>query len=126
MLRARFVNGKWESPRILAELDRTQDLYFDRVSQIKMPTWSQGRIALIGDAAFCVSLMAGQGAALAMTAAYILAGELGKAGQRHEAAFHKYEEVLRTFIESKQQAAALCVRVRAKNPAGTLPAQSSD
>jgi 2-polyprenyl-6-methoxyphenol hydroxylase-like FAD-dependent oxidoreductase len=106
MLRATFGSGKWESQRILAELDRAQDLYFDRVSQIKMPTWSQGRIALVGDAAFCVSLMAGQGAALAMTAAYVLAGELGKAGRRYEDAFRKYEEVLRTFIESKQQGAA--------------------
>ena len=71
-----------------------------------MPTWSQGRIALLGDAAFCVSLMAGQGAALAMTAAYVLAGELGKAGPRHEEAFRKYEEGLRTFIDSKQRGAA--------------------
>ena len=50
--------------------------------------------------------MAGQGAALAMTAAYVLAGELGKAGQRHEVAFHNYEQILRTFIESKQKGAA--------------------
>jgi 2-polyprenyl-6-methoxyphenol hydroxylase-like FAD-dependent oxidoreductase len=106
MLRDAFADGKWETPRILAELERTKDLYFDRVSQIKMPTWSQGRVALIGDAAFCVSLMAGQGAALAMTAAYVLAGELIKAGRRHEMAFHNYEQILRTFIESKQKGAA--------------------
>jgi 2-polyprenyl-6-methoxyphenol hydroxylase-like FAD-dependent oxidoreductase len=79
MLRDAFGAGGWETSRILAELERTQDLYFDRVSQIKMPTWSRGRVALVGDAAFCVSLMAGQGAALAMTAAYVLAGELSKA-----------------------------------------------
>jgi 2-polyprenyl-6-methoxyphenol hydroxylase-like FAD-dependent oxidoreductase len=106
MLRETFGTGKWETSPILAELERTQDLYFDRVSQIKMPTWSRGRIALIGDAAFCVSLMAGQGAALAMTAAYILAGELGKTGQRYEKAFYNYERILRTFIESKQKGAA--------------------
>jgi 2-polyprenyl-6-methoxyphenol hydroxylase-like FAD-dependent oxidoreductase len=73
VLRGAFGAGKWETSQILAELEHTQDLYFDRVSQIKMPTWSQGRIALVGDAAFCVSLMAGQGAALAMTAAWNLA-----------------------------------------------------
>jgi 2-polyprenyl-6-methoxyphenol hydroxylase-like FAD-dependent oxidoreductase len=106
VLRDAFDDGKWETSRILAELEPTQDFYFDRVSQIKMPTWSQGRVALLGDAAFCVSLMAGQGAALAMTAAYVLAGELGKAGQRHEVAFHNYEQILRTFIESKQKGAA--------------------
>lgn len=86
MLRDAFCDGQWETSHILTELERTQDLYFDRVSQIKMPAWWRGRIALVGDAAFCVSLMAGQGAALAITAAYILAGELGKAGNQHEIA----------------------------------------
>jgi 2-polyprenyl-6-methoxyphenol hydroxylase-like FAD-dependent oxidoreductase len=105
MLRRTFDDGKWETSRILDELERTNDLYFDRVSQIKMPTWSQGRIALVGDAAFCVSLMAGQGSALAMTAAYVLAGELGKPGQQYQEAFHSYEQTLRTFIESKQEGA---------------------
>ena len=96
ILRESFGGGKWECPRILAELDRTKDLYFDRVSLIKMESWSRGRIALIGDAAFCVSLMAGQGSALAMTAAYVIAGELAKAGGRHEAAFDQYEALLRS------------------------------
>ena len=79
----------WECSDILGELDRTHDLYFDRVSQIKIDKWSRGRIALVGNAAFCVSLMAGQGAALAMTAAYVLAGELANACGRHENAFPK-------------------------------------
>jgi 2-polyprenyl-6-methoxyphenol hydroxylase-like FAD-dependent oxidoreductase len=105
VLRNAYGAVEWETSRVLAELESTQDLYFDRVSQIKMPIWSQGRIALVGDAAFCVSLMAGQGAALAMTAAYVLAGELSKT-DHHEKAFRNYERILRTFIESKQKGAA--------------------
>ena len=105
MLRNRFGDGNWECAHILGELDRTEDLYFDRVSQIKMETWSRGRVALVGDAAFCVSLMAGQGSALAMTAAYVLAGELAKAGGRHEEAFGNYEMLLRAYIRSKQKGA---------------------
>jgi len=105
MLRESFGEGKWECTRILAELDRTQDLYFDRVSQIRTNSWSRGRVALAGDAAFCVSLMAGQGSALAMTAAYVLAGELAKASGQHEVAFSKYEELLRAYIEMKQRGA---------------------
>jgi 2-polyprenyl-6-methoxyphenol hydroxylase-like FAD-dependent oxidoreductase len=105
MLRERFGKGKWECARVLDELDRAQDLYFDRVSQIRMERWSQGRIALVGDAAFAVSLMAGQGAALSMTGAYVLAGELTKSGGRHEEAFRKYDEHLRAFIGSKQRGA---------------------
>ena len=105
MLRNRFGDGKWECAHILGELDRAEDLYFDRVSQIKMKTWSRGRVALVGDAAFCVSLMAGQGSALAMTAAYVLAGELAKTGGRHEEAFGNYEMLLRAYIRSKQKEA---------------------
>ena len=91
---------------MLEELDLAQDLYFDRVSQIRMERWSKDRITLVGDAAFCPSLMAGQGSALAMTAAYVLAGELAHARGRHEEAFARYEERLRPFIAIKQRGAA--------------------
>ena len=80
LLNAKFGDAGWECPQILAALDESDDLYFDRVSQIRMDAWSKGRVALVGDAAFCVSLLAGQGSALAMAAAYVLAGELGRAG----------------------------------------------
>ena len=70
-----------------------------------MPHWSQGRIALVGDAAFCVSLMAGQGSALAMTAAYVLAGELGRPTASHLDAFARYESLLRPYIATKQRVA---------------------
>jgi len=105
VLRRRYGDRKWECVRILDELDRARDLYFDQVSQIKMETWSKGRVALVGDAAFCVSLMAGQGSAIAMTAAYVLAGELAKAGGRHEEAFRHYEQLLRDYVDAKQRGA---------------------
>ena len=105
MLREKYGDGKWECPRILDELDRTHELYFDRVSLIRMERWSRGRVALVGDAAFCVSLVAGQGSALAMISAYVLAGELANADGRHEKAFDKYEAFLRAYINTKQRGA---------------------
>ena len=105
LLRRRFGESQWECPRILDALEEAPELYFDRVSQIRMEHWSRGRIALLGDAAYCVSLLAGQGSALAMTGAYILAGELAKAGGQHEIAFANYEKLLRGYIEKKQQGA---------------------
>lgn len=105
LLHARFGDVKWESAKILAALDAAEDLYFDRVSQIRMPRWSIGRVALAGDAAFCVSLLAGQGSALAMTAAYVLAGELVRAEGRHEEAFAQYESLLRDYVGAKQKGA---------------------
>ncbi len=106
MLRDLYGAGGGKPGASLGELDRARDLYFDRVSQIRMERWSKDRVALVGDAAFCPSLMAGQGSALAMTAAYVLAGELARAGGRRAEAFARYEELLRPFIAAKQQGAA--------------------
>ena len=70
-----------------------------------MPRWSKGHVALVGDAAFCPSLLAGQGSALAMAAAYVLAGEIARSGGEAATAFARYEAVLRGFMDGKQKAA---------------------
>ena len=89
--------------------DATDDLYFDRVSQIRMNPqqglWTRGRVTLIGDAASCVPLLAGQGSALAMVAAYILAGELHRSNGDYAAAFGRYQELFGPFVLGKQKAA---------------------
>ena len=108
LLRVHFGNAGWECPRILAGLPNVDNLYFDRVSQIRMEgdgSWSRGRVALIGDAAFCVSLLAGQGSALAMVAAYILAGELHRAAGDYATAFAHYQALFGPFVAAKQKAA---------------------
>ncbi|BBX08221.1 FAD-binding domain [Mycolicibacterium aichiense] len=97
-----FGDAGWECKQILTTLEDVDDLYFDVVSQIRMDRWSQGRVALIGDAAACVSLLAGEGTGLAMTAAYVLAGELHCAQGDHHRAFLAYESRMRPFIEDKQ------------------------
>jgi len=109
LLRSRFGKSGWECPQILDQLDNTCDLYFDRVSQIRMDAqpglWTQGRVSLIGDAASCVSLLAGQGSALAMVAAYILAGELHRADGDYARAFAQYQALFAPFVRQKQEAA---------------------
>jgi 2-polyprenyl-6-methoxyphenol hydroxylase-like FAD-dependent oxidoreductase len=105
VLNAQFGREGWECPLILAALDGCDDVYFDRVSQIRINAWSRNRIALVGDAAFCPSLLAGQGAALAMTAAYVLARELDKGKEDPETGLQHYEHFLRSFVMGKQDAA---------------------
>ncbi len=109
LLRKRFENSGWECPKILDALDSCGDFYFDRVSQIRMNPqeglWSKGRVILIGDAAFAVSLLAGQGSSLAMTAAYVLAGELHRAAGNYAEAFARYQERLGPFLLHKQKSA---------------------
>jgi len=108
-LREKFGRSGAEGERMLEALERTEELYFDRVSQIRMKAseglWTKGRVTLVGDAASCVSLLAGQGTALAMVAAYILAGELRRAEGNYAAAFAKYQERFGPFVARKQKAA---------------------
>jgi 2-polyprenyl-6-methoxyphenol hydroxylase-like FAD-dependent oxidoreductase len=105
LLRQQFGRSGWECPSILRALDGADGLYLDRVSQVHMDRWTRGRVALVGDAAFCPSFLAGQGSALAMVAAYILAGELKRANGNHEVAFASYQHRLYKFIAAKQKAA---------------------
>ncbi len=105
-LRRVLAGMGWEVPRILDAMNEAGEIYFDRVSQIRMPRWSDGRVMLLGDAASCVSLLAGEGTGLAMIEAYVLAGELARAGGDHPAAFAAHEQLLRPFIEGKQASAA--------------------
>lgn len=90
---------------MLATLPQARTFYCDRASQIRMPSWSRGRVALIGDAAACPSLLAGQGSALAMVEAYVLAAELHRSGGDYAAAFASYERQLAPLVRDKQDAA---------------------
>jgi 2-polyprenyl-6-methoxyphenol hydroxylase-like FAD-dependent oxidoreductase len=101
-----FADAGWECPRILEAMESADDLYFDRVSQIRMSHWSRGRSALVGDAAACVSLLAGEGTGLAMAEAYVLAGELHRSGGEHATAFARYEQLMMPFLKRKQASAA--------------------
>ncbi len=101
-----FADVGWECPRILAAMEQASGIYFDRVSQIRMDRWTRGRTALIGDAAACVSLLAGEGTGLAMAEAYVLAGELHDCRGDHVAAFARYQERMMPFLKRKQESAA--------------------
>lgn len=105
ILEKTFRGMGWETDAILAAMARADSVYFDRVSQVHPQPWSVGRVALMGDAAHCPSLLAGEGCALAIIDAYVLAGELARAGGDHATAFGAYENRLRGFIDGKQRAA---------------------
>jgi 2-polyprenyl-6-methoxyphenol hydroxylase-like FAD-dependent oxidoreductase len=94
----------WEVPEMLGYLDEGP-VYFDRVSQIRMPAWSKGHVTLVGDAAACPSLLAGEGTGLAMTEAYVLAGELHAADGDVALAFRRYEQKLSAFVAGEQKGA---------------------
>jgi 2-polyprenyl-6-methoxyphenol hydroxylase-like FAD-dependent oxidoreductase len=109
-LREEFADAGWEAPRVVAEMDRTDDFYFDVLRQVQMPRWSDGRVALTGDAAWCVTPMGGVGATLAVVGAYILAGELAQQAD-HRVALQSYEGHLREFVEKAQDIPKIAPRM---------------
>ena len=103
VVRSRLAGMGWEADRMVGQIDDTGDFYFDSASQVVLPSWSQGRIALVGDAAYCASPLSGHGTTIAMVGAYVLAGELARADGDHAAAFRSYEARLRPWIEEIQR-----------------------
>ncbi|GAA1026146.1 FAD-dependent monooxygenase [Virgisporangium ochraceum] len=95
-----FADAGWEVPGMLAAMRTAGDVFFDGVSQIHLPRWSSGRVALVGDAAYAPSFLTGQGTSLALVGAYMLAGHL--ADRDHVEGFAAYEQNLREFVTMNQ------------------------
>jgi 2-polyprenyl-6-methoxyphenol hydroxylase-like FAD-dependent oxidoreductase len=85
----------WHVPELLAAVDAADDFYFDSISQIVMETWTQGRVSLVGDAAYSPGPAVGGGTSIAVVGAYVLAQELSAAGRDHHASLRAYEDRIR-------------------------------
>lgn len=96
-----FGDDGWKVPEIVEAMCDSPDPFFDTVSQVHMPQWSTGRVALVGDAAYAPSFLTGQGSSLALVGAYMLAESLA-AHDDHTTAFTAYERASRPFIELNQ------------------------
>ncbi|GAA3584512.1 FAD-dependent monooxygenase [Nonomuraea rosea] len=98
LLRARFEGMGWAVPTLLAELDRTPAFYFDSITQLRLDTWSRGRVTLVGDAGYCPGPAVGGSTSLAVVGAYILAGELAAHGGDHTRAYPAYEAEIGDYV----------------------------
>ncbi|GAA2071436.1 FAD-dependent monooxygenase [Streptomyces albiaxialis] len=96
-----FADAGWEVPGMVEAMRGADDLFFDTAGQIRMPHWSSGRVALVGDAAYAPSFLTGQGSSLALAGAYMLANALATHPD-HTAAFAAYEQGVRKFVTMNQ------------------------
>ena len=103
-LREVFAGMGWITQQLLADAPASVPVFMDALIQIEMPTWHQGRVALIGDACGCPTLLSGQGASLALTGAYLLAEALYEAPTYQEA-FQQYEHQMRPYVQAQQKQA---------------------
>lgn len=123
-----FAGESWRTAELLEEVENSGRFYFDKFCQIKMPSWTKGRVALVGDAGYCASPAAGMGGSLAMVGAAALADALEKYNGDFNLAFQDYNKNLRPFIEEVQATAELNIRenfilkteeaIRKRNTAG--------
>ena len=88
----RALEGMWDA----------KDFYYSETAQVKLPRWSSGRCVLVGDAAYASSPASGQGTTLAILGSYLLAGELASNPDNPSAAFAKYEQLFRGYVNKAQ------------------------
>jgi 2-polyprenyl-6-methoxyphenol hydroxylase-like FAD-dependent oxidoreductase len=103
----RFAGAGWKCDALLAAAQEADDFYFDLFAQVHMPSWSSGRVTLVGDAGYCASPLSGMGTSLALVGAYILAGELGPAADglsidRVQSALTRYGTAIRPYVDKCQ------------------------
>ena len=108
LLADRFTGVGWHVPGLVSAADEADDFYFDAFAQVHMDGWSLGRVTLVGDAGYCASPLSGMGTALALVGGYVLAGELGQAGDglaiaRVRGALDRYGSLMRPFVDRCQE-----------------------
>ena len=97
-----FQEQGWRTTELLEEVKKSKNFYFDKLCQIKMPSWTKGRVALVGDAGYCPSPAAGMGGSLAIDGASALSDAIQKHNGNYELAFQDYNNNFRPFIEEVQ------------------------
>lgn len=107
IIQEQFAGQSWRTTELLEEISNEKSFYFDKVCQIIMPSWTKGRVALVGDAAYCASPASGSGASLAMIGAATLVDALEKHNGNFGLAFQEYNQVLRPYIENVQATAQI-------------------
>jgi 2-polyprenyl-6-methoxyphenol hydroxylase-like FAD-dependent oxidoreductase len=101
-VRSAYGELGWVVPAALDRCPPPAEMYYDVVAQVELPRWSRGRVVLLGDAGYAVSLLAGQGASLGVAGAYVLADQLARA-RTVDAALAGYERLWRPVAEEKQR-----------------------
>ncbi|MFG1678075.1 FAD-dependent monooxygenase [Micromonospora sp. NPDC049282] len=125
VLHRAFAGAGWRVPELLAAAADAPDLYLDAMSQVRMASWSAGRVGLVGDAAYAASPASGQGTSMGLVGAYVLAAALAEAGGRPAAGFAAYERRMRPFVAANQGLAERNLKGMVLGSAGQIRFQTT-
>lgn len=103
ILRRAFGGAGWMVPDMLRHMDSAPDFYFDSFCQVHIGQWWRGRVALVGDAAYCGSPLSGLGTATSLVGAYALAGELASTPDDYAGAFSRYQMGIQKYVSDCQR-----------------------
>ncbi|MGW6055386.1 FAD-dependent monooxygenase [Streptomyces sp. NPDC055189] len=98
----RFRNAGWQTGRFIKGMKDSPFFYSQEIAQVRIDTWSQGRVVLAGDAAHCASPYSGMGISGALAGAYVLAGEINRHPHDLPTALANYDRILRPFTDQIQ------------------------
>ncbi|MFD9697851.1 FAD-dependent monooxygenase [Lentzea sp. NPDC059081] len=101
LLREAFAGLHPQVDEWMSYLDTDRAFYFDSITQLRSDTWTRGRVALVGDAAYCPGPAIGGSTSLAVVGAYVLAGELATSPD-HATAFARYEDEMRELVHASR------------------------
>ena len=102
LIREHFEGQRWRTSELLDEMSDCEDFYFDKLCQVRMQSWTRGRVALVGDAGYCPSPAAGMGGSMAILGAAALADALQKHPGDFRTAFQEYNESFRPSVDEMQ------------------------
>ncbi|WP_037851434.1 FAD-dependent monooxygenase [Streptomyces sp. NRRL S-340] len=98
----RFQDAGWQTGRFVAGMKDSPFFYSQEIAQVRIDSWSKGRVVLAGDAAHCASPYSGMGISGSLVGAYVLAGEINHSPGDLASALANYERVLRPFVDEIQ------------------------
>jgi 2-polyprenyl-6-methoxyphenol hydroxylase-like FAD-dependent oxidoreductase len=102
LITTKLAGAGWRVPELLAAMPAAPDFYFDSLNQVRVDRWWRGRVALLGDAGYCGSPLAGLGTSMSLVGAYVLAGELA-AGGDPQRAFQAYQREMADYVATGLQ-----------------------
>ncbi|WIY07499.1 FAD-dependent monooxygenase [Amycolatopsis mongoliensis] len=117
LMAERVADGGWVIPQLVNHMMDAGDFHFYRLSQVRMDSWSRGRVVLVGDAGYAVSAGTGQATSVAMLGAYVLAGELATHRDDVVGGMNVYENELRDYV-TRNQDIALEYDSKPRTPSG--------
>ena len=110
VVRDAFRHHPWSLvPHLLDALAAAEDGYVDSISQIRLDSWSRGRVTLVGDAGYAPGPAVGGGTSLAVLGAYVLARQIA-ACPDPAVAFAAYERSLHDAVRASRDIGPAVIR----------------